>query len=33
MTPDDRPLVQFLRQHRPPAPPAAINLEDRLGSR
>ncbi|WP_448573006.1 hypothetical protein [Trichothermofontia sp.] len=30
MTPDDRPLVQFLRQYRPPAPPAAINLEDRL---
>lgn len=30
MTPDDRTLVQFLRQHRPPVPPAAINLEDRI---
>ncbi|WP_448561234.1 hypothetical protein [Trichothermofontia sp.] len=27
---DDHKLVQFLRQHRPPVPPAAPNLEDRI---
>lgn len=30
MTPDDCTLVQFLRQHRPTVPPAAIDLEDRV---
>jgi len=30
MTPDDRTLVQFLRQHRPTVPPAAVNLEDQI---
>ncbi len=27
---DDRPLADFLQQHRPPVPPAHPDLEDRL---
>lgn len=27
---EDRPLVEFLRQHYPSAPPAGLELEDRL---